>query len=186
MINIEYRDVDQEKIVVGKNVGESREKISDRGSSSSECFVEKISLFTGGGLLSVVEIIRDEAKIITDWPEEMTIESMKFTAEVLDKSRKMKRNLFLGKSWVLYVPEGSQYILLIKVTSRRYFIPTTGLSRRICEKLRSIPEEAYTAGELIVDTLKEVFKCNFKVTVGRYESLHKEIFVPLAELVELT
>lgn len=147
----------------------------------STCFVEKIAVFTGGGLLSVVQISGNEAKIFIDWPEEMTIESMKFVASVLSEFKRQKRNILTGKSWAIYSSEGGHYIILVFVNSNRYVLPAVGLSKTIFDKLKNVPEEANLVGELIIDTLHKFFRCNFKVMRARYESLDEELLRPSVE-----
>jgi len=120
-------------------------------------YMERILVFSGGGLVSVIIFENSEAIILIDWPESVTLQSMALVAKMYNVYRETGRRVIFRSSWVAYIPEDSDYIVVAKLKQKKYLLPVVGLIRRIGKALKDVPEESSLIGELVVDIFKKYF-----------------------------
>lgn len=139
-------------------------------SSDSEVkpYIDRILVFSGGGLVSAVFFSKNKAEILIDWPETMTLQSMKLVAKILNMYRETGQRVIFSGLWVAYIPEQSEYIVMAKLKNKRYLLSAVGLVRRISKELEGIPEETNLIGELIVKLFKKHFKVDLEAIKKRY------------------
>ena len=128
-----------------------------KGSKATTRYVERILVFSGGGLVSAVVFDDDKAKILVDWPESVALQSMALVAKIYNIYRKTGRRVIYQNLWVAYIPEDSDYIVMAKIEHKKYLLPVVGLIRRIGKSLSGAPEESSLIGELVVNMFKKYF-----------------------------
>lgn len=131
-------------------------------------FIDRILIFSGGGLISIVSFNENNAEIWVNWPEDVTLRSMKLVADMLNLMQKTKRRIVHNGLWVAFISEQSEYIVMAKVREKRYILATVGLLRRIAHALREFPEESTLIGERVVDLFREYFGINIPKVLRRW------------------
>ena len=135
----------------------------------SKSFIDQILVFSGGGLISIVSFKNEHAEIWVNWPESVTLKSMKLVADILNLMQRTKRRIVYNNLWVAYVSEQSEYIIMAKIREKRYVLPSVGLLRRIARAISELPEESNLIGEKIVELFKEYFGLNVSKVLKRWQ-----------------
>jgi len=120
--------------------------------------IDRIYVFTGGGLLSIVQIKNNEARVLTNWPEEVSLSAMSVVAYMLKEYQETKNRVVIHKDWIAYIPEESNFIPMVKISNKRYLLATIGFIRRLSLKLKDLPEECRTVAEAIISIYEKHFK----------------------------
>jgi len=124
---------------------------------STRLCVERILVFSGGGLVSVVVFENHKVKILVNWPQSVTLQSMSLVAMMYNIYHKTGRRIIFYKRWVAYIPEDSEYIVMAKLRHKGYLLPIVGLIRRISKALKGAPEESSLIGKLVVKMFRKCF-----------------------------
>ena len=128
--------------------------------------IDRILIFTGGGLLSIIHFSDNEAKILTRWSEDVSLSAMGLVALMLREYQNTKNRVVIHKDWVAYIPEKSNYIPMAKITSKKYLLATIGFIRRLSLEIKDLPEECKLVAEAIIKTFEKHFRLKIsKVTV---------------------
>jgi len=137
------------------------------GRKARNLYVERILVFSGGGLVSVIIFEDNEARVLIDWPESITLQSMALVAKMYNVYRETGRRVIFRSSWVAYIPEDSDYIVVAKLKQKKYLLPVVGLTRRIGKALKDVPEESGLIGELVVSIFREYFGLVLRIVKQR-------------------
>ena len=136
-------------------------------SEARNLYVERILVFSGGGLVSVIIFEDNEARVLIDWPESIALQSMALVAKIYNVYRETGRRIIFRSSWVAYIPEDSDYIVVAKLKQKKYLLPIVGLTRRIGKALKDVPEESGLIGELVVSIFREYFGLVLRIVKQR-------------------
>lgn len=134
-------------------------------------FLDRILVLSGGGLVSAVVLSNGEARILINWPEEYSVKAMKLVACILSEQGRRDMSIFSRGSWLAYVPnhDDGGFIILTRVKDERYKLLALGLTARLAEFLKGLPEESSAIGEKVVEFLQKqagaAFKTVKKLTV---------------------
>jgi len=129
--------------------------------------IDRILVFSGGGLISVVRILNDKAVILTHWPEEVSLNAMNIVAHMLREFQERKNRVIIHKNWVAYIPEESQYISMVKFKEKRHVLSVIGFIRRLSLALRNMPEESFLIGETVLEAYQKHFRLKFSEILKR-------------------
>jgi len=133
----------------------------------SKGFVDRILVLSGGGLISVVDVIGDMARIWIDWPEEYSVKAMKLVAQILNEHKRRQSSIILHEPWVVYVPnsDGTDFLILARAKDKRFLFLVVGFIRRLARALVGLPEESNMIGEKVVEFLQNHLRLRFnKIT----------------------
>jgi len=115
-------------------------------------------IFSGGGLLSIIQFSEDSASILTRWSEDISLSAMSLVALMLKEFHERKTRVIIRGRWVAYIPEESNYIPMAKVKSARYVVGTIGFIRRVALELKDLPEESILISKKVVEIYEEHFR----------------------------
>ncbi len=120
--------------------------------------IERIMIFSGGGLLSIIQFGEDTASILTNWSEDISLSAMSLVALMLKEYYEKKTRVIIRGRWVAYIPEESGYIPMAKVRSSRYVASTIGFIRRVALELKDMPEESILISRKVIEIYEEHFR----------------------------
>lgn len=129
--------------------------------------IERIMIFSGGGLISIVRILNDKALILTRWPEDISLSAMKLVAIMLKEFHDRGNRVIIYHNWVAYIPEESQYISMVKFNEKRHVLSIIGFIRRLSLALKNMPEDSLLIGKAVVEAYQKHFRLKFSEIIRR-------------------
>jgi len=120
-----------------------------------EEMIEKLMVFSGGGLLCFFEFQEDKLFAMTSWDEGVSLYAMRVLAMLMRKSQEEGKKALTHKNWVIYIADSNPYILVAKIKSRRYSPSTLGMLRKLSLFISDVPESVPLVVKRIIRFLRE-------------------------------